>query len=156
MIFFSSWIFVCFNFEFWHHILKYYLPQLLSFSWCSLKIYAHTMTLCDPIDYSLPGSSGILQARILEWVAIPSSRGPSQPRDWNWVSCISGKFFTLWATREADTVYLQGKLIRIKKTFKGSYPLANPNSISGDLSQEFKRYEVFWTKMFISLLFIIV
>ena len=57
---------------------------------------------------------------------------------------------------EADTAYLQGKLIRIKKTFKGSFPLANPNSISGDLSQEFKRYKVFWTKMFISLLFIIV
>ena len=41
------------------------------------------LTLCDPMDYSLPGSSvhGILQARILEWVAMPSSRGSSQPRD---------------------------------------------------------------------------
>ena len=40
-------------------------------------------TLCDPVDYSLPGSSvhGILQARILGWVAIPLSRGSSQPRD---------------------------------------------------------------------------
>ena len=150
--------FFCINFEFWHHILKYYLPRLLSFSWCSLKIYAHPVTLCDPIGHSPPGSSahGILQARILEWVAIPFFRGSSQPRDWNWVSCIAGRFFTLWATREADTAYLQGKLIRIKKTFKGSSPLANPNSISGDLSQEFKRYKVFWTKMFISLLFIIV
>ena len=39
--------------------------------------------LCDPMDYSPPGSSvhGILQARILEWVAMPSSKGPSPPRD---------------------------------------------------------------------------
>ena len=59
-------------------------------------------TLCDPRDCSLPGSSvhGILQARILEWVSIPFSRGPSQPRDWTQVSCIAGKFFTIWATGE--------------------------------------------------------
>ena len=38
----------------------------------------------------------------LEWVAIPISRGPSQPRDWTWVSCIAGRFFTVWATREAN------------------------------------------------------
>ena len=44
---------------------------------------------------------GILQARVLEWVAIPFSRGSSQPRDWTWVSCIAGRFFTSWATREA-------------------------------------------------------
>ena len=59
-------------------------------------------TLCDPVDCSLPGSSvhGILQARILEWVAIPFSRGSSQPRDWTWSSCIAGRHFTLWAARE--------------------------------------------------------
>jgi len=45
-------------------------------------------------------SKAILQARILEWVAIPFSRGSSQPRDWTQVSCISGRFFTIWATRE--------------------------------------------------------
>ena len=49
------------------------------------------LTLCDPMDCSPPGSSdhGILQARILEWVAISYSRGSSWPRDWTWVSCIS-------------------------------------------------------------------
>ena len=46
---------------------------------------------------------GILQARILEWVAFPFSRGSSQPRDRNQVSCIAGGFFTSWATREAWT-----------------------------------------------------
>ena len=43
----------------------------------------------------------IIQARILKWVAFPPSRGSSQPRDWTQVSCISGRFFTIWATREA-------------------------------------------------------
>ena len=49
-------------------------------------------TLCDCVDYSPPGSSvhEIFQASILEWVAIPFSRGSSQPRDWIQVSCIVG------------------------------------------------------------------
>ena len=53
--------------------------------------------------YSLPGSSihGIIQARILERVAMPSCRGSSQPRDQTLVSHIAGGFFTIWATREA-------------------------------------------------------
>ena len=61
------------------------------------------LTLCNPMDCSLPGSSihGILQARILEWVAIPSSRGSSQLRDWTQVSHTAGRFFTVWVTREA-------------------------------------------------------
>ena len=52
---------------------------------------------------SLPGSSvlGILQARILEWVPTSFSRGFSWPRNQTWVSCIAGRFFTNWATREA-------------------------------------------------------
>ena len=61
------------------------------------------LTLCDLVDYSPPGSSvrGILQARILRWAAIPFSRRSSQPRDWTWVSCIAGRFSTIWATKEA-------------------------------------------------------
>ena len=55
------------------------------------------------MDCSPPGSSvhGILQARVLEWVAIPFSMGSSQARDQTQVSCIAGTFFTVWATREA-------------------------------------------------------
>ena len=58
------------------------------------------LTLCDPMDYSPPGSSvhGILRARILEWVAISFSRGSSRL---NLVSHTAGRFFTIWATREA-------------------------------------------------------
>ena len=61
------------------------------------------LTLCDPIDCSPSGSSvhEILQSRILEWVALSSSRGSSWPRDRTWVSYIVGRFFTIWATREA-------------------------------------------------------
>ena len=55
-------------------------------------------TLCDPMDCSPPGSSvhGILQARILEWVAISFSRGSSQPRNRTQVSSIAGRFLTNW------------------------------------------------------------
>ena len=58
-------------------------------------------TLCDPMDCSPPGFSvhGILQARILEWVAIPFSRRSSQPRDWTRIFCIAGRFFTVWDTK---------------------------------------------------------
>ena len=60
------------------------------------------LTLCDPTDCSLPGSSvhAVLQARTLEWVAIPFSRESSQPGDWTQISCIAGSFFTIWAIRE--------------------------------------------------------
>ena len=56
-------------------------------------------TLWDPTNCSLPGSSvhGILQARLLEWIAIPFSRASSWPRDQTQVSCIVGRFFTIWA-----------------------------------------------------------
>ena len=76
-------------------------------SWPHMYVCARvlTLTLCDPMDGSLPGSSvhGIFQARILEWVSISFSRGYSQLRDWIHISCsscIAGGFFTHWAIRE--------------------------------------------------------
>ena len=87
---------------------------LLSLKWNSVKpppsefgrsvlVAQSCPILCDPMECSPPGSSvlGILQARILEWVAIPFSRESSWPRDWTWVSCIAGRSFTVWATQEA-------------------------------------------------------
>ena len=56
-----------------------------------VKVVQSCLTLCDPMDYSV---YGILQARILEWVAIPFSRGSFQPRHQTGVSCIAGGFFT--------------------------------------------------------------
>ena len=68
------------------------------------------LTLCDP--RSLPGSSvpGILQARILQWVAVLFFRGSPQPRDWTWVSCVVGRFFTIWATRETHILLCTSRL----------------------------------------------
>ena len=72
-----------------------------------MKITQSCPTLWDPMDYTV---HGIIQARILEWVAFPISRGSSQPRDWAQVSHIAGRFFTSWATREAKE-YWSGQRI---------------------------------------------
>ena len=76
------------------------------------------LTLSDPMDCSPAGSSvhAIFQARILECVTIPFSRGPSRPRDHTWVSCIASRFFTMWATREAQSM----RIAVIKKKKKKS------------------------------------
>ena len=63
-----------------------------------VKVAQLCQTLCDPMDWAF---HGILQARILEWVAFPFYRESSQPRDWKQVSHIAGRFFTNWALREA-------------------------------------------------------
>ena len=64
-----------------------------------MKVAQSCLTFCDPMDYTV---HGILQARILKWVAFHFSRGSSQPRDQMQVSHIAAGFFTSWATREAQ------------------------------------------------------
>ena len=73
--------------------LNYYIERAYSVSHLCPALW-------DLMDGSPPGSSvhGILQVRILEWVAMPSSRGSSQTRDWTQVFHIAGEFFTIWAT----------------------------------------------------------
>ena len=80
-------------------------------------------TLCDPMDCGLPGSSvhGILQARILEWVAIPFSGGSSQPRDGARVSCLAGRFFTIWAKGKTHRWWLQPQNLKMLDPWKKSY-----------------------------------
>ena len=75
---------------------------------CVCLVTQSWLTLCNSIDCSPPGSSvhGILQARILEWVAIPFSRGSYQPRNWTQVSYTAGRFFTLWPTKQAPLYHL--------------------------------------------------
>ena len=80
-----------------------------------VKVTQLCPTLCDPMDYTV---HEILQARILEWVAFPFSRGSSQPRDWAQVSHIAGGFFTIWATKEAQK-YLSG------------FPIPSPADLPG-------------------------
>ena len=67
-----------------------------------VKVAQLCLTICDPTDYTV---HGILQDRILEWVAFPFSRESSQPRDRTQVSRITGRFFTSWTTREAHYLY---------------------------------------------------
>ena len=85
-----SWTGTCFLI----HIVWYYFVAL------KVLVAQLCLTLCDPMEGSPSGSSvhGIPQVRILECVAISFSRGSSRPRDWTWVSCIAGRFFTIWAT----------------------------------------------------------
>ena len=66
--------------------------------WSEVKVAQLCPIRSDPMDYTV---HGILQARVLEWVAFPFSRGSSQPRDQTQVSHIAGGFFTSWATRKA-------------------------------------------------------
>ena len=61
-------------------------------------------TLCDPMDAAGSSVHVILQAKILEWVAIPISRGSSRLRGWTRVSGVAGWFFTVWATMEAQLI----------------------------------------------------
>ena len=101
-------------------------------------------TLRDPVDCSPPGSSvyGIFQARILEWIAISFSGGCSWPRKWIQVSCIAGRFFTDWATREAliystiifnTFIFISGQLTGFPFCF-----------ISTDYFHAYQFYELMW------------
>ena len=72
----------------------------LSIMWlCEVKVAQLYLTLCNPREHTV---HGILQARILEWVDVPFSRGSSQPRNRTKVSLTAGRFFASWATREAQ------------------------------------------------------
>ena len=83
-----------------------------------MKVAQPCPTLGDPMDHTF---HGLLQVRILEWVAIPFYRGSSQPRDPTQVSHIAGGFFTSWATREAqNSQYFNKNKLKIKKK---SWPL---------------------------------
>ena len=75
------------------------------------------------MDCSPPGSSvhEILQARILEWIAISFSRGSSQPRDRTEVSRIAGRFFTIWAMREAPKYYVGSPIIFLANNYHKNY-----------------------------------
>ena len=118
-------------------LIKWSFLQVL---WISIllkvKVAQLCLTLCDPMDCTV---HGILQARILEWVAFPFSRGSSQPRDWTQVSLIAGGLFTSWATREAllyywrlpNTPFICEALVSVPGLPGGS-GVKNPPSDAGD------------------------
>ena len=85
-----------------HSSYKFIQAKLsLCHVWKKVWVHQLCLTLCDPMVAPDSFVRGILQARILEWVVSPFSRGSSQPMDWTWVSCIAGILFTIWAIREA-------------------------------------------------------
>ena len=85
---------------------------------CGCWVAQACLTLCEPMDCSLPDSSvhWIFQARILELVVISYSRGSSQPRDWTQVPCISRWLLYHWATQEA--LYILCELSNQKRWIK--------------------------------------
>ena len=87
-------------------IFKIILQLQVSVMSCHVQTLSY-LTLCDPTDYTV---HAILQARILEWVAFPFSRGSFQPRGQTQVSLIAARFFTSWAMREAQE-YWSGQSI---------------------------------------------
>ena len=99
---------------------------------CSVSC-SESPTLCNSMDCSPPGSSvhGILQTRILKWVAIPFSRGSSWPQDRTQVSRIAGRFFTVWATSLNQTPFHCGGSFRASKfqSFLGCFGLDGPSSL---------------------------
>ena len=90
-------------------------------------------TLWDPMDCSSPGSSvhGILQARVLEWVAISVSRGSSKLRNQTQISLIEGRCFTIWPTREATNVlYSQSTEVQFSSVTQSCLTLCHPMDCS--------------------------
>ena len=90
-----------FGFFFFFFLLK------LSVFWHLACNAQSCLILCNLMDCSSPGFfvHGIVQGRIVEWIAIPFSKGSSQPRDWTWVSCIAGRFFTFYLCSNAFRIY---------------------------------------------------
>ena len=87
---------------------EYALSPLETVLKCESEVVQSCLTLCDPMDCSLPGSSvhGLFQARVLEWISISFSRGSSLPRDRTEVSHVVCRCVTVGATREAPETFL--------------------------------------------------
>ena len=100
-------------------VVQWEEPIISQFKVSEVKVSQSSPTLCNPKNYTV---HGILQARILEWVTLPFSRGSSQPRDRTQVSCIAGGFFTNWAIREAAQfkafMYISGRIFCIWLKFR--------------------------------------
>ena len=107
-----------------------------SLKWIKVKVTQSCPALCDPMDYTV---YGILQDRILEWVAFLFSRGSSQPRDGTQVSLIASGFFTSWATREAQE-YCSGSLSLLLPTQESNRSLLHCRRILYQLSHQGSPY----------------
>ena len=126
-----------------HHLLNLaqsllsilFLYKLLIFTWLCVhtQLLSHAW-LCDPTDCSPPGSSvyGISKARILEWVAISSSRGSSRPRDQTRISCIGRQILYCWSPQGSPFTWLKRKW----KSLSHVWLFATPWTIRRNTSKE--------------------
>ena len=110
--------------------------RFLESTFSTVLVIQSCLTLSNPIDCSSPGSPvrGILQARKLERVAISFFRGSSQPRNQTQVSCIAGRFFTIWATRDPYLFYKN--MNKIYSEYIGRYSLFFLKSLWGEKEGE--------------------
>ena len=90
---------------------------------CLVAVNVKLLTTLWTIAHQAPLSIGILQARMLEWVVMPSSRGSSQHRDRTQISHIEGRFFTLWATRGVLGKSNRSSLVQASEAEELSRPL---------------------------------
>ena len=120
-------------------ICKYFLCGLLFIFLVVVGCLVTKLCPTPAMDCSLPGSSvhGILQAGILEWVSTSLSRGSSRPRDQTQVSCITGRWFTNWAMKEAEQLleFAQIHVHRVSNAIQPSHLLSSPSSPAFNLSQ---------------------
>ena len=95
---------VCQNYVWSPTYLTYVQTLCVCVCVCYHFITQSCSILCDPMDCGSPGFSvhGILQARIIQWIVIRFCKGSSWLKDWTQMSCTAGRFFTIWATREAS------------------------------------------------------
>ena len=112
-------------------VIFFFFLRLVHWKKMKVKAAQSCLTLSNPMDCSPPGSSvhGVLQARILEWVAIFFSWGSSQPRDQSSVFCIAGRFFTVWATRGGLFTAVSLKPRTVLDTFKQTNTNQKPHNI---------------------------
>ena len=103
---YSTMIHICIYTAYIAYIQHIHIYIYLYIYTCAWQLLQSCLTFWDPMDCSPPGSSvyGIFQAKLVEWVAMPSSRASFWPRDWiciSCVSCVAGGFFTRWVIGEA-------------------------------------------------------
>ena len=110
-------------------------------SWSKVKVSQSCPTLCDPMDYTV---HGILQVRILEWVSFPFPRGSSQPRDGTQVSHIAGRFFTSWATKEAQEYWSIKRWVKeLEVEASGGHGTAITNIVHTDMRTQKGEHGIF-------------
>ena len=124
------------NFPVFNVLSHIMLELILLLVWDMGVLVTQSYLFVTPMDHSPPGSfvHGILQARTPEWVSIPYSRS-SQPREQTHISCIAGRLFTVWATREALGVWNRDLILLSSSTWITTRNIHFPSLICDYMSR---------------------